>query len=125
MFRKLVLSSLVAAYLIGSSALAVPAQTLSPSAMKVKAKAAERSRSQSRTKVKVLSDATYVGVVGDITDTTFTITDKRGGKHEIRYADVRSIGGTGWGTGAKLGIGIAIGAGAVLAVLAAVIASND
>jgi hypothetical protein len=125
MLRKLALFLLTVLFLVGSTGISSSAQTLSPNALKVKAKAEERARGQSRTKVKVLSDATYIGIVGDIRDTTFTVTDKNGGKHEVQYANVKSIGGTGWSTGAKLGLGIAIGAGAVLGVLAAIVASND
>lgn len=125
MLNKVLVSVVFSSILFSWCPLAVPAQTLSPNAAKVKAKAQERARTQSRTKVKLFSGTTYVGIVSDTGDTSFAITDKDGSKHTVQYSDVRSIGGLGWGAGAKLGLGIAIGAGAVLAVLAAIVASDN
>lgn len=125
MLSKILVSILLSGLIFGSVALDVSAQTLSPNAVKMKAKAQERARSQSRAKVKLNSGTTYVGIVSDAGDTSFAITDKDGSKHTVQYSEVRSIGGLGWGAGAKLGLGIAIGAGAVLAVLAAIVASDN
>lgn len=125
MLNKLSVFVVALSFLSGTTAINSPAQTLPTKAIKVKAEAQKRAGSQSRTKVKLISDATYVGIVRDAGDASFIITDKGGSKHTVQYAQVKSIGGTGWSTGAKLGLGVAIGAGAVLGVLAAIIASND
>jgi hypothetical protein len=125
MFKRSIVFILALTFLGGSAVVDVAAQTPTANALRVKAKAEERAKGQSQTKVKLFSDATYVGIVSDVGDTSFTITDKGGGKHTVQYTEVKSIGGTGWGTGTKIGIGIAIGAGAVLGVLAAIVASDN
>lgn len=125
MFQKLSIFILALTFLGGATAVDLPAQTPTSKTIEVKAKAQERAKGQSQTKVKLSGDATYVGIVSDVGDTSFIITDKGGSKHTVQYTEVKSIGGTGWGSGAKIGIGIAIGAGAVLGVLAAIIASDN
>jgi hypothetical protein len=80
---------------------------------------------KARVTVKLTSDVVYKGYIREANDTEFVVIDNAGGAHSIKYADVRSIGGSGLSTGAKIAIGIGIGAGAVLAVLAAVVASDN
>jgi hypothetical protein len=123
MFNKLLSTGLLLAILAGSSVIVV-AQTPIADAS-IKAKVEKRAASKSRTKVKLHSGTTYIGVLNDVTDTSFTVTSKAGDRQVVRYADVKSVGGLGWGSATKIGLGIAIGAGAVLAVLAAVIASDN
>ncbi len=125
MFSRAIVSVLLFGIFFETAPLSLSAQTLTSDVLKVKAKVQERARKQSRTKVKLYSGTTYVGIVNDPGDTSFTMTDKDGSKHIVQYNDVKSIGGLGWGSGAKLGLGIAIGAGAVLAVLAAIVASDN
>jgi hypothetical protein len=101
-------------------------QTLSPHAMEIKAKVEKRSRESSRSKVKLESGVSYTGMLSEAGDTSFTVTTNGGDRHVVRYSEVTSVGGTGGlSTGAKIGLGIAIGAGVVLAVLAGIIHSND
>ena len=75
--------------------------------------------------VRLTNDVRYKGYVREANDTEFVIIDKSGGSHSVKYADVRSVGGSGLSGAAKLALGIGIGVGAVLAVLAAVIASDN
>lgn len=125
MLKSTIVFVLALGFIGGPGTLDLRAQTLSPNAVKIKSKVEERTRKQSRTKVKLVSNTTYVGIVSDPGDTSFTITDKSGIKHTVGYSEVKSIGGTGWGSGAKIGLGVAIGAAAVLGVLAAIIVAND
>ena len=126
-FMRRILVYLVAFAIVGSIfTLPLTAQSQQEQrAAAVKEKARKRADDRSRTKVKLFSEASYVGVVSDVGESTFTITDKGGSKYSVQYSEVKSIGGTGWGSGAKIGLGIAIGAGVVLGVLAAIVASND
>ena len=76
--------------------------------------------------VKLHNQASHKGHVREANDNDFVVVDRTGGTHTIRYADVRSLGGGGGLSGAgKLAIGIAIGVGAVLAVLVAIARSDD
>ena len=81
-----------------------------------------------RVKVKArLHDGTaYEGWVREANDDNFVIVDKQGSPHVIVYSDVKEVKSQrGLSTGAKIGIGVAIGAGAVLAVLGILIATLD
>lgn len=75
--------------------------------------------------VKLINDSTYKGYVSQAADNDFTVVDKTGHSTIIKYSDVKSVAGKNLSTGAKIGIGIAIGAGAVLAILGILIASLD
>ncbi|CAN5334242.1 hypothetical protein BH10ACI3_BH10ACI3_05840 [soil metagenome] len=80
---------------------------------------------KAKLKVKLNNDASYQGYVKQANDEDFVIVDKTVTPTTIKYADVNSVGGKGLSTGAKIGIGIAIGAGATVAILFAIVASLD
>jgi hypothetical protein len=75
--------------------------------------------------VKLVNDSSYKGYVSQAGEDDFTVIDKTGQSNIIKYSEVKSVSGKNLSTGAKIGIGIAIGAGAVLAVLGILIASLD
>src|SRR5262245_12579349 len=122
MLKRVLCSTLALSVILTVSHLTNRAQTLSPQAEKIKAKVTKRASDQSRTKVKTLTDTVYVGVLSEVADTSFTLTDKTGNKHSLQYSQVRSVEGAGGGIGWRIGLGAAIGAGVVLGILAAVIA---
>ena len=77
-------------------------------------------------KVKLFNETRYQGVVREANEDDFVVVDKLGNPYTVRYSDVKSINGKGLSTGAKIGIGIAIGVGAVFAAIAILVASlND
>jgi hypothetical protein len=79
---------------------------------------------KAKIKVKTYGGVTYQGYVSAANADDFTVTDKGGTAHGVRYADVDKIGGKNLSTGAKIGIGIAIGAAAVIGILAALLFSE-
>lgn len=126
MARRIVVILFGISLVLGVSGLPILAQQSLPlDAQKIRKKVEKRAADNSRTKVKLRGDSTYIGTIGDVGDHEFTMIDKSGNKQTIKYVDVKSIGGTGFSTGAKIGLGIAIGAGAVLGVLAAIVASDN
>lgn len=77
-------------------------------------------------KAVLLDGTTHEGYVREASDDSFVIVDKQGSPHVVLYRDVKEVKSRrGMSTGAKIGIGIAIGAGAVLAVIGILIASLD
>jgi len=79
-----------------------------------------------RVSLKLYNDTSYKGCVKEANESDFVVVDKLGTSQTIRYNDVKSIGGRNLSTGAKIGIGIAIGVGAVFAFLAILFAGlND
>ncbi len=80
---------------------------------------------KAKVKAKLYNGTTYQGYVSEANSDNFVVTDKSGGQNPIKYSDVKSIGGKSLPTGAKIAVGIAIGAGAVLLIVAALIAKND
>ena len=79
-----------------------------------------------RVGLKLYNDTSYKGYVKEANEEDFVVIDKLGTSQTIRYNDVKSIGGRNLSTGAKIGIGIAIGVGAVFAFLAILFAGlND
>lgn len=79
-----------------------------------------------KVKAKLLDGTAYEGFVREASDDNFVIVDKQGSPHVVLYKDVKEVKAKrGLSTGAKIGIGIAIGAGAVLAVIGILIASLD
>jgi|CXWL01.1.fsa_nt_gi hypothetical protein len=80
-----------------------------------------------RVKVKVkLYDATeFQGWVKEANADDFVIIDKTGNPNVVKYADVKSVGGKNFSTGAKIAIGIGIGVGATILALLIIIASLD
>ena len=75
--------------------------------------------------VKLFSGTSYQGYVSQAGEDDFVVVDKTGASNTLRYSDVKSVGGKNLSTGAKIAIGIGIGAGAVLAVLGILFASLD
>ncbi len=80
-----------------------------------------------RVKVKVkLYDATeFQGYVKEANADDFVIVDKTGNPNIVKYADVKSVGGKNFSTGAKIAIGIGIGVGATIIALLLIIAALD
>ena len=76
-------------------------------------------------KVTLYSGTTYQGNVSESSEDGFVVVDKAGTSHNVKYSDVNKIGGKNMSTGAKIGIGIAIGAGATILIILAIIASLE
>ena len=74
---------------------------------------------------KLYDGVKHKGYVREASEDSFVIVDKTGAPQVVRYADVKSVSGHNMSTGAKIAIGIGIGAGVVLAILGIIIASND
>lgn len=70
-----------------------------------------------KVKGKLYNGASFEGYVDRAGDDDFTIVDKTGASRDIKYSDVKSIGGGNLSTGAKIAIGVGIGVGATLLVL--------
>jgi hypothetical protein len=129
MSKSLSLISL-AAFLFLFSTLPAPAQTSQTERDQKAAKVKEKvlkigSGNDTKIQVKLYSGATYQGSLTRANDADFDITDKAGVVHTVKYPDVKEIGGKNLSTGAKIAIGMGIGAGIVLVILAAIIMSND
>ncbi|MBP7416268.1 MAG: hypothetical protein KA831_06415 [Pyrinomonadaceae bacterium] len=92
---------------------------------KVKSQVTKASQHNDIIKVKLNSGTTYQGSVNQLTNVNFVIVDASGTSHSVNYEEVNSVGGKGYSSGWKIAIGAAIGAGAVLAVLAAIAASDN
>lgn len=92
---------------------------------KVKSQVTKASQNNDTIKVKLNSGTTYQGTVNQVTNVNFVIVDASGTSHSVNYEEVNSVGGKGYSSGWKIAIGAAIGAGAVLAVLAAIAASDN
>lgn len=71
-------------------------------------------------KATLYSGTTYQGYVSSAAQDDFVIVDKAGASTTIKYSDVNKIGGKNLSTGAKIWIGIGIGAGATLLILWAI-----
>lgn len=76
-------------------------------------------------KVKTYAGTTYQGYVSGANDDDFVVADKNGNPNTIKYTDVDKVGGHNLSTGAKIGIGIAIGVGAVFAFIGILVALID
>ena len=75
--------------------------------------------SDARVEVKLRDHAKLAGFISEAGPDSFVITDpKTGVKTPVLYADVTQVKGHNLSTGAKVAIGIAIGAGIVLIILA-------
>jgi len=92
---------------------------------KVKSEIKKHSTGHATVKVKLYSGTTYLGSISEVNDQNFVILDEAGISHTVKNEDVNSIGGKGISSGLKIALGAAIGAGAVLAVLGIIIASDN
>ncbi len=92
---------------------------------KVKSQVTKASQNNDTVKITLNSGTTYQGTVNQVTNVNFVIVDASGTLHTVNYEEVNSVGGKGYSSGWKIAIGAAIGAGAVLAVLAAIAASDN
>ncbi|HQR38580.1 MAG TPA: hypothetical protein PLF26_09275 [Blastocatellia bacterium] len=73
---------------------------------------------QANVSVTLRDKSKRAGYVSEVHDASFVITDRQTQqKSDIRYADVTKVKGHNMSTGAKIAIGIGIGAAALLAVL--------
>lgn len=78
-----------------------------------------------RVKVKLYSGTQYDGYLSVTNEDDFIVVDKSGNPNTIKYSDVKSIGGKNFGTGVKIGVGIAIGALVTLLVIIGIIYASD
>jgi hypothetical protein len=130
MFRQLISILLIAGVFAASGNVAVLAQTSTNAQQekteKIKAKIRKLGLGERvKVNVKLVNDSSYKGYVSQANDDDFVVVDKTGQSNIIKYSEVKTVSGKNLSTGAKIGIGIAIGAGAVLAVLGILIASLD
>lgn len=73
---------------------------------------------QARVAIKLRSDAKLAGYVSEVKDDSFVVTDaKTKGTTSVAYGDVAQVKGHNLSTGAKIGIGMAIGAGLTILLL--------
>jgi hypothetical protein len=74
-----------------------------------------------------LKDGTKVrGSISQILDDSFDVTiNKETQSSIISYRDVEKVKRRGWTTGAKVGIGVAVGAGVIVTMLAVLLSSSD
>lgn len=68
-------------------------------------------------KVKLYNKTTYQGYVSESNEDGFLVVDTAGNSTTVKYSDVDSIGGRNLSTGAKIAIGVGIGAAATVGVL--------
>ena len=81
---------------------------------------------QARVAIKLRSDVKLAGYVSKVKDGSFVVTDvKTKEATTVAYGDVSQIKGHNLSTGAKIGIGMAIGAGITLLWLYLYILSNE
>ena len=124
MIRKYLLICLVGLSLVGSNSYAVFArQTADKDLEKIKADVQKTGTGAKNAKVVVnlKNGIKLKGYLSQILDDSFDITDpKTGQPTTIPYRDVAKVKRQGWSTGAKVALGIGIGAAVVtLAVLGA------
>lgn len=74
-----------------------------------------------------LKDGTKVrGSISQILDDSFDVTiNKETQSSIISYRDVEKVKRRGWTSGAKVGIGVAVGAGVIVTMLAVLLSSSD
>lgn len=131
MLRQSIVSTLIFLTVATAFTAIVPAQQPAQSKQekqteKVKTKVRQLGLGQRvKVKAKLYDNTTYQGYVKEANENDFVIIDKTGSPNIVKYSDVKSIGGGNLSTGAKIGIGIAIGAGAVIAVLLGLLATLD
>ena len=80
---------------------------------------------RARVTVKLFNGTTHKGSVREANENDFVVIDREGGSHTIRYSEVKSLSGSGLSGVGKYALGIALGAVAVIAVIAAIAASDD
>jgi uncharacterized membrane protein YhiD involved in acid resistance len=69
--------------------------------------------------VKLRNKTTLVGYISEVKDDSFVVANsKNGTETSVSYGDVTQVKGQNLSTGAKIAIGIAIGVGVVLIILA-------
>jgi hypothetical protein len=73
---------------------------------------------EARVAIKLRDDAKLAGYVSEVKDASFVVTDlKTRAATTVGYGDVAQVKGHNLSTGAKIGIGMAIGAGLTILVL--------
>jgi hypothetical protein len=71
-----------------------------------------------RVEVKLRDKTRLKGYISEISENEFVVTDlKTGASNKVAYAEVKQIKGNNMSTGAKIAIGIAIGAGVTILIL--------
>lgn len=71
-----------------------------------------------RVELKLRDKTRLKGYVSEISENGFVVTDlKTGASNNVAYPDVKQIKGNNMSTGAKIAIGIAIGAGVTILIL--------
>ena len=127
---RLISLLMIMAVFVGSFASTASAQAKTTSQTQVETVRAKVKKigigERGKVKARLINGTTHEGYVREANDDNFVIVDKQGSPHVVLYQDVREVKSRrGLSTGAKIGIGIAIGAGAVLAVLGLLIANLD
>ena len=71
-----------------------------------------------RVELKLRDKTRLKGYISEISENGFVVTDlKTGASNNVAYAEVKQIKGNNMSTGAKIAIGIAIGAGITILIL--------
>jgi hypothetical protein len=79
-----------------------------------------------RIEVKLRDKTRLKGYVSEIGENEFVVTDvKTGASNKVAYGDVKQIKGNNLSTGAKIAIGVGIGAAITLLVVFLIIANSD
>ena len=78
-----------------------------------------------RVKVELRDKTKLEGFVSEAGAEHFAVTDKSGTTTRVSYEQVRKVRGHNLSTGAKVGIGVAVGAAVTLLVLYLVYAANE
>jgi hypothetical protein len=123
MISKMISVTLVAALLHCSIAAQTPSPTQSVAQMQqVLRKAQEKDKAVKVILNKKIDNQTkFTGKVSEVSDTSFTLTDQQAGKPmKLAYEDVRQVSQKGLSKGAKIAMGIGVGAAALIAVGVAV-----
>lgn len=76
---------------------------------------------KAKVRVKLYSGTVHQGYVARTDSEGFDVVGRTGKSDTVRYADVRSIGGSNLSTGAKIGIGVGFGAGITLLIFLALL----
>jgi hypothetical protein len=129
MFKK-ICSAVLSALLL--QAAAVPA--FAASNAEKEARRAEKVRAQiarlgtgadARVRVTLRDKTKLEGFVSEAGADSFAVTDKTGATTAVPYPQVRTAQGNNLSTGAKIAIGVGIGAGVTLLVVLLIAASDD
>jgi hypothetical protein len=126
--------TLLTLFALASLSISVPASIPGPSPRSFQDQSVQSVKEKIRKKgtgerakvtVKLFDQTTHKGYIREANENDFVLIDRTGGPHTIRYADVKSLSGGGLSGVGKYALGIALGVVAVIAVVAAIAASDD